>query len=151
MYLLRLYHGKRDFTMFPFLKQKIRRIFHLQAHIYESKTQRRQHTMPANPHRPATAEPEINKKRSASRHSLQVDRREKVTVTGLIDVISFDEESVIGETEMGIMIIKGGNLHVSRINLDAGELAVSGDIDAITYENPGGGAKAKTLLGRMFR
>jgi len=105
--------------------------------------------MPSSP-RPI-GEMEANKKRSASRHSLQVDRRERVLITGLIDVISFDEESVIGETEMGVIIIKGGNLHVSRINLESGELAVSGEIDGITYENPGGSAKAKSLLGRMFK
>ena len=92
-----------------------------------------------------------DKKRSTSRHSLQVDRREQVLVTGLIDVISFDEESVIGETEMGIVIIKGNNLHVNKINLESGELAVTGEIDGIAYENPGGPAKAKSLLGRMFR
>jgi sporulation protein YabP len=91
------------------------------------------------------------KKRSPSRHSLQVDKREHVTVTGLIDVISFDEESVIGETEMGVIIIKGGNLHVNRINLESGELSVSGEIDGITYENPGSSGKAKSLLGRMFK
>ena len=92
-----------------------------------------------------------DKKRSTSRHSLQVDRREQVLVTGLIDVISFDEESVIGETEMGVVIIKGNNLHVNKINLESGELSVTGEIDGIAYENPGGPAKAKSLLGRMFR
>ncbi|MCL2203183.1 MAG: sporulation protein YabP [Defluviitaleaceae bacterium] len=109
--------------------------------------------MPAPAHRPDRGSPDRpeERKRSASRHSLQIDRREHVTVTGLIDVISFDEESVIGETEMGVIIIKGGNLHVTRINLDSGELLVSGEIDGITYENPGGPAKAKSLLGRMFR
>jgi sporulation protein YabP len=90
-------------------------------------------------------------RRAKSRHALQIDKRERVSVTGIIDVISFDEESVIGETEMGVIIIKGGNLHVGRINLDAGELIVTGEIDAITYENPSGGAKAKGLLGRMFK
>ena len=91
------------------------------------------------------------RKRSTSRHSLQIDRREKVNVSGMIDVISFDEESVIGETEMGIIIIRGANLHVNKISLDSGELAVSGEIDAITYENPGGPAKAKSLLGKLFK
>jgi sporulation protein YabP len=91
------------------------------------------------------------KKRSASRHALQVDKRERVTVTGLIDVISFDEESVIGETEMGVIIIRGVNLHVNRINLENGELSVSGEIDGITYENPGSGAKGKSLLGKLFK
>ena len=109
--------------------------------------------MPMSVHRPDR--PDIvrteERKRSPSRHMLQVDKREMVHVTGLIDVISFDEESVIGETEMGVIIIKGGNLHVSKINLESGELSVSGEIDGITYENPGGPAKAKSLLGRMFR
>jgi len=50
-----------------------------------------------------------------------------------------------------VIIIKGGNLHVSKINLDSGELCVSGEIDGIQYENAGGPAKAKSLLGRMFR
>ena len=101
------------------------------------------------PHRPAP--PPEPKKRSASRHAIQIDAREKVNVSGLIDVISFDEESVIGETEMGVIIIKGGNLHVSKINLDSGELCVSGEIDGIQYENTGSPAKAKSLLGRMFK
>ena len=95
--------------------------------------------------------PEEKKPKSASRHSLMIDRREKVAVTGMIDVISFDEETVIGETEMGVIIIRGSNLHVNRINLENGELAVSGEIEGITYENPGGYAKGKSLLGRLFK
>ena len=91
------------------------------------------------------------RKRSTSRHSLQIDRREKVIISGLIDVISFDEESVIGETEMGVIIIRGANLHVSKINLESGEMSVSGEIDAVNYENPGGPAKAKSVLGRLFK
>ena len=91
------------------------------------------------------------RKRSTSRHSLQIDRREKVNVSGMIDVISFDEESVIGETEMGVIIIRGANLHVNKISLDSGELSVSGEIDSITYENPGGSVKAKSLIGRLFK
>ena len=96
--------------------------------------------------------PQIDdRKRAPSRHSLQIDKRENVTVTGVIDVISFDEESVIGETEMGIIIIKGANLHVKRINLENGELVVSGEIDGLNYENPSGGARTKSLLGKLFK
>ena len=92
-----------------------------------------------------------DRKRAPSRHSIQLDRRENITVTGVIDVISFDEESVIAESEMGIIIIKGGNLHVKRINLENGELVVAGEIDGLTYENPGMGTKSKTLIGRLFK
>ena len=95
--------------------------------------------------------PQDDRKRAPSRHGLQIDRRENITVTGIIDVISFDEESVIAETEMGIIIIKGANLHVKRINLENGELLVAGEIDGINYENASGGVKAKTLMGRLFK
>ena len=95
--------------------------------------------------------PMDEKRRSPSRHSLQIDRRESVVVTGMVDVISFDEETIIGETEMGIIIIKGANLHVKRISLESGELAVTGEIDGINYQNASGGTKAKSLLGRMFK
>ena len=95
--------------------------------------------------------PEEKKVRAASRHNLNIDRRENVTVTGMLDIISFDEESVIGETEMGIIIIRGNNLHVNRINLDNGELAVSGEIDGINYEDHGSHGKGKSLLSRLFK
>ena len=91
------------------------------------------------------------KKRVPSRHSLHIDRRENVSVSGMTDVISFDEETVIGETEMGVIIIRGSNLHVNRINLESGELFVSGEIEGITYENPGGYTKGKSILGRLFK
>ncbi|MDR1664890.1 MAG: sporulation protein YabP [Clostridiales bacterium] len=98
---------------------------------------------------PPTAEEK--KPKSAARHSLLIDRRQSVVVSGMLDVISFDEETVIGETEMGVIIIRGGNLHVNKINLDNGELAVDGQITGINYEDNAGGGKGKSLLGRLFK
>jgi len=95
--------------------------------------------------------PGEEKKRSPSRHSVTIDRRENITVSGVTDVISFDEESVISETELGVIIIRGVNLHVKRINLENGELSVTGEIDGITYENPGAAGKGKSFMGRLFK
>lgn len=91
------------------------------------------------------------KTRAPSRHAIQIDRRENITVSGVTDVISFDEESVISETEMGIVVIKGANLHVKRINLENGELVVAGEIDGLSYENASAGTKAKSFMGRLFK
>jgi len=96
-----------------------------------------------------TVQPD-DRKRATTRHSIQIDRRENITVSGVTDVISFDEESVICESEMGVIIIKGANLHVKRINLESGELVVSGEIDGLSYENSAGG-KAKSFMGRLFK
>ena len=94
---------------------------------------------------------EEKKPKSASRHSLMIDRREKVAVTGMIDVISFDEETVIGETEQGIIVIRGANLHVNKINLENGELSIDGEISGITYEDNAGYGKGKSFFGRLFK
>ena len=90
------------------------------------------------------------RRRSASRHSLHLDKRENLVVTGMLEMISFNTEIVTCETEMGIIVIKGANLHVGRINPDNGELVVNGQIDSITYNNQSG-EKAKSLLGRLFK
>jgi len=93
--------------------------------------------------------PGEERKRAPSKHSVTLDKRENVSVSGVTDVISFDEESVIAETELGVIIIRGVNLHVGKINLDSGELLISGEVDAIQYENPG--APKKSFIGRLFK
>lgn len=96
--------------------------------------------------------PEEKKFKSASRHAINLVRRESMTATGVLDVISFDEESIIAETELGMLIIRGINLHVNRLNLENGELAVDGEVSGITYEDSGGYVKGKpSLLGKLFR
>lgn len=96
--------------------------------------------------------PEEKKQRSASGHAINLVRRENMTATGVLDVISFDEETIIAETELGMLIIRGINLHVSRLNLENGELAINGEVSGITYEDPNGYTKSgKSLLGKLFR
>lgn len=93
-----------------------------------------------------------DEKRSSGRHTVVMDRRETVSVTGVIDVVSFDEETIIAETEMGILILHGENLHVNRLNLETGDLEIDGSILNLSYEDQAGYAKGKSsLLGKLFR
>ena len=97
------------------------------------------------------------------RHTLSVDRRENLIANGILDVVSFDEETVIAETDLGMMIIKGHNLHISKINLESGDLIMSGEINGVSYDNrrSGGdrvpGKKSKnssnknSLMGKLLR
>ncbi|MDR1914055.1 MAG: sporulation protein YabP [Clostridiales bacterium] len=90
-------------------------------------------------------------KTSPSRHTVSIDRRNAVSVTGVLDVISFDEETIIAETEMGVLIIRGLNLHVNRLHLDSGELSVDGEITSITYEENGIGKSKQNIFSKLFR
>ena len=94
-----------------------------------------------------------DKKKNVSRHAINMVRRESLAATGVVDVVSFDEEMVIAETELGMLIIKGTNLHVNRLNLENGELAIDGDIESLAYEDSAGYSKGsgKSLLGKLFK
>lgn len=91
-------------------------------------------------------------RRAASRHTVLMEEREKIAISGVLDVISFDEENVFCETEKGVMILKGANFHVTKLNLDNGELDIEGEIYNITYEDQGTFSKGKSsFLGKIFR
>lgn len=85
-------------------------------------------------------------------HKLMLTDRKACTLSGINDVLSFDINEILLETEQGMLMIKGNELHVSRLSLDKGEVDVDGRIDSFTYsENNGYGAKGESLLSRLFR
>lgn len=93
-----------------------------------------------------------DEKRPSGRHTVLIDRREAVSVTGVIDVLSFDEETIIAETDMGVIILRGDNLHVNRLSLETGDLDIDGAITHLSYEESiGYGKSGKNFLGKLFR
>ena len=66
-------------------------------------------------------------------HKLILNNRRTCNLTGINDVLSFDENEIILETEQGMLMIKGNELHVNRLMLDKGEVDVDGRIDIFTY------------------
>ncbi len=85
-------------------------------------------------------------------HKLILNNRRTCNLTGINDVLSFDEHEIILETEQGMLMLKGNDLHVSRLMLDKGEVDVDGRIDSFTYsEQSGMGTKGDSLLARLFK
>ena len=90
-------------------------------------------------------------KRNA-RHTVIMEKREQISITGVDDVLSFDEEGIICETDMGILVIRGMNLHVNKLSLENGELFIDGEIDSLEYSDTAGGMKGKgSLWGKIFK
>ncbi len=89
---------------------------------------------------------------SSRMHKVTMTNRKTCAINGVNDVLSFDIHEVLLETEQGMLMIKGDDLHVSRLTLDKGEVDVDGKIDSFTYSDvAGGGQKAESLLARLFR
>lgn len=81
-------------------------------------------------------------------HTVILEGREKLTISGVVDVQSFDEEQVLLETVRGMLVVRGQGLHVERLQLEAGELIVEGEVGLVEYDDsmqPRGG-----LLKRLF-
>ncbi|MBD5520695.1 MAG: sporulation protein YabP [Lachnospiraceae bacterium] len=85
-------------------------------------------------------------------HKLMLTNRRTCTISGVNDVLSFDVNEILLETEQGMLMIKGNELHVSRLSLDKGEVDIDGRIDSLTYsETAGYGAKGESILARLFK
>lgn len=85
-------------------------------------------------------------------HKMVLANRRMCNLTGVNDVLSFDVNEIILETDMGMLMIKGSDLHVNRLTLDKGEVDVEGKVDSFTYsEQAGMKAKGESLLTRLFK
>ena len=89
-----------------------------------------------------------NELNRAEPHELRLENREKLSVTGVREVESFDENAVVLHTARGVLIIRGENLHLKTLSIDGGQIAVTGTIGSLSHEETqkGGG-----LFQRLFR
>lgn len=84
-------------------------------------------------------------------HRLIVTSREDMSITGVTDVISFDETMIVVETELGMLEIRGEGLHVNQLSLENGEMSLTGDITGIEYEDRASYKKSgKSIMNRLF-
>ena len=89
---------------------------------------------------------------SARIHKVAMTNRRSCMINGVNDVLSFDIHEILLETEQGMLMIKGDELHVSRLTLEKGEVDIDGRIDSFTYSDVAGpGRKNESLLTRLFR
>ena len=83
-------------------------------------------------------------------HHILLEGREQLTVSGVEEVESFDENTIVMLTNRGPLIVRGEELHIEKLSLDGGDLKVEGTIDSLTYEDSGRD-RAGGLFARLFR
>ncbi|MEE1137477.1 MAG: sporulation protein YabP [Acutalibacteraceae bacterium] len=82
-------------------------------------------------------------------HNLVLEDRRLLTVSGVSDVDSFDEETVIVFTDSGELTVRGSDLHINRLSVEMGELTVEGRIGALIYSEDV--PKSGGFFSRVFR
>ena len=68
-------------------------------------------------------------------HSLNLEERHRLAVTGVSEVLSFDENEVVMDTTLGLLTVEGEGLHVEKLSLDIGELSLEGSIQSMCYSH----------------
>ena len=89
---------------------------------------------------------------TGSGHKIMISNRKSGVLNGVIDVLSFDVGEILLETELGMLMIKGNDLHVNRLTLEKGEIDIEGKIDSLTYSDVKSSAKQnESLLRRLIK
>ena len=69
-------------------------------------------------------------------HELSLKERRVLTMTGVTEVVSFEEHAVVLHTALGTLIVQGRDLQLKTLSLEGGQVAVEGSISALIYEEP---------------
>lgn len=78
-------------------------------------------------------------------HRLILNERRQLSMTGVSEVVSFDESAVVVRTDLGTLVIQGQNLQLKTLSPDGGQVAVEGNIAALHYEEPRRGGWLRRL------
>lgn len=92
----------------------------------------------------------IEENRIKATHNIILENRKNLTVSAVKDVDSYDEKAIIMFTELGMLVVKGSNLHINRFNTQSGELVLEGTIDSLTYSEQEK-RTASSFMSKLFK
>lgn len=80
-----------------------------------------------------------------------LENRNKLSISGVLDVLSFDDQIVILETELGLLTIKGENIRINKLSIDTSEVIIEGEISAMNYSEKDMEQKGSSFLSKIFK
>ena len=85
-------------------------------------------------------------------HKVILNNRKDCTISGVVDVLSFDVNEILLETEQGMLMIRGSALHVTHLTLEKGEVEIDGKIDSLTYSESGlSSGNENSFFAKLFK
>ena len=83
--------------------------------------------------------------------NLILENRQKLSVSGVLDVLSFDDQVVMIETELGLLTVKGENIRITKLSLDTAEVIIEGEISNLSYSQNKQDKTSGSLLSKIFK
>lgn len=83
--------------------------------------------------------------------NLILENRGKLSISGVLDVLSFDDQVVMVETELGLLTVKGENLRINKLSIDTSEVIVEGDISYLAYSEKEAEKGKNSIISKIFK
>lgn len=83
--------------------------------------------------------------------NLILENREKLSISGVNDVLSFDDQVVMVETELGLLTVKGENIRINKLSIDTSEVIVEGNISYLAYSDKELEKSKGSLISKIFK
>ena len=80
-----------------------------------------------------------------------LENRGKLSISGVLDVLSFDDQVIMVETELGLLTIKGENLRITKLSIDTSEVIVEGNISYLAYSNKEVEKNKGNIISKIFK
>lgn len=80
-------------------------------------------------------------------HKLTLNERQQLTMTGVTEVVSFEDTAVVLRTSLGTLMVQGKELQLKTLSLEGGQVEVNGTVSALVYEEP---RQSGSWLSRLF-
>ncbi len=93
----------------------------------------------------------VKSTRGEQSHNIIVENRKRISISGVEDIESFNEEEIVLHTSMGVLIVSGENLHINKLSVDSGDTEITGEVSDLKYPENYGKSKGAGLLGKLLK
>ena len=83
--------------------------------------------------------------------NLILENRRKLSISGVLDVLSFDDQIVILETDLGMLTVKGEDLRINKLSIDTTEVVIEGNINNLNYSEKQDKKSTGSFIGKIFK
>ena len=96
-------------------------------------------------------EKKVDNKIEDNKGNITLENRKKMTLTGVEEVISFDDEKILLNTKLGSLTIKGTNLKMNKLDVQNGDVIIIGEVYYIVYSGKELKKEKESIIGRLFK
>lgn len=84
-------------------------------------------------------------------HQLQINERKQIMLTGIKKIVSFDNEEFLMESNMGMILLKGSELEIVKLDTHDGNVSIKGQIDSFSYMDDNKKSKDNSFIAKLFK